>query len=277
MGRGMSLKFGILGLLAEQPLHAYSVKARFEDLLGGSWEVNIGQVYTTIQRLERDRLVEPAEPRGDRGRLPYRLTGRGARPWRPGWPSRSWSPSSSGRRSTSSCCWRPGWPTATCPPCLPASAGPPPAAQGPGRRRGGGQVAGPRRPGPAVPGGPPAHRSRPQVGGRLRAGNRTGRASDDDAGGADRGQQDLRRGRRADRPGQAEPGHRGRRVHGHHGALGKREVHPAQPGRRGRPAERWPGAGWQGRTWAGSAKPAWPASGARDWGSSSSSSTCSAT
>jgi DNA-binding PadR family transcriptional regulator len=77
MGRGMSLKFGILGLLAERPLHAYSVKARFEDLLGGSWEVNIGQVYTTIQRLERDGLVEPAEPRGDRGRLPYRLTGEG--------------------------------------------------------------------------------------------------------------------------------------------------------------------------------------------------------
>jgi DNA-binding PadR family transcriptional regulator len=70
----MSLRFGILGLLAEQPLHAYSVKVRFEDLLGGSWEVNIGQVYSTLQRLERDQLVEPAEPRGDRGRLPYRLT-----------------------------------------------------------------------------------------------------------------------------------------------------------------------------------------------------------
>ena len=70
----MSLKFGILGLLAEQPLHAYALKARFEDLLGGSWAVNIGQVYTTLQRLERDELVQPAEPRGDRGRLPYRLT-----------------------------------------------------------------------------------------------------------------------------------------------------------------------------------------------------------
>jgi len=73
----MSLKFGILGLLAEQPLHAYSVKARFEDLLGGSWEVNIGQVSTTLQRLERDRLVEPAAARGERGRLPYRLTEEG--------------------------------------------------------------------------------------------------------------------------------------------------------------------------------------------------------
>jgi DNA-binding PadR family transcriptional regulator len=73
----MSFKFGILGLLAEQPLHAYSVKARFEDLLGGSWEVNIGQVSTTLQRLERDGLVEPSAARGDRGRLPYRLTEEG--------------------------------------------------------------------------------------------------------------------------------------------------------------------------------------------------------
>ena len=73
----MSLKFGILGLLAEQPLHAYSVKARFEDLLGGSWEVNIGQVSTTLQRLERDELIEPAGARGERGRLPYRLTQEG--------------------------------------------------------------------------------------------------------------------------------------------------------------------------------------------------------
>src|SRR5262245_16803190 len=77
MGRGMTLKFGILGLLAEQPLHAYAVKTRFQDLLGGSWEVNIGQVYTTLQRLERDGLVTPAEGRGDRGKMPYRLTGEG--------------------------------------------------------------------------------------------------------------------------------------------------------------------------------------------------------
>jgi DNA-binding PadR family transcriptional regulator len=60
----MALKFAILGLLTEEPLHAYSLKVRFEGLLGGSWEVNIGQVYTTLQRLERDGFVEPAEPWG---------------------------------------------------------------------------------------------------------------------------------------------------------------------------------------------------------------------
>lgn len=73
----MSLRFGILGLLADRPLHGYDVKQRFESLLGGSWEVNVGQVYTTLQRLERDGLVEPAGERGDRRRLAYRLTDAG--------------------------------------------------------------------------------------------------------------------------------------------------------------------------------------------------------
>src|ERR1700693_1440837 len=76
-GRGMSLKFGILGLLAEQPLHGYEVKTRFEEMLGGTWEVNIGQIYTTLQRLERDRLVEPAGERGERGKHAYTLTEHG--------------------------------------------------------------------------------------------------------------------------------------------------------------------------------------------------------
>ena len=70
----MSLKFGLLGLLAQEPLHGYEVKQRFEEMLGGAWEVNIGQVYTTLGRLERDGLVEPAGERGERGKHAYRLT-----------------------------------------------------------------------------------------------------------------------------------------------------------------------------------------------------------
>jgi len=73
----VSLKFGILGLLAEQPLHGYEVKTRFESMLGGAWEVNIGQVYATLQRLERDGLAEAADGRGQRGKLSYRLTASG--------------------------------------------------------------------------------------------------------------------------------------------------------------------------------------------------------
>ncbi len=73
----MALKFGILGLLVEEPLHGYEVKTRFEQLLGGTWEVNIGQIYTTIQRLERDGLIEPLAERGDRGKQAYQLTAKG--------------------------------------------------------------------------------------------------------------------------------------------------------------------------------------------------------
>jgi len=73
----VSLKFGILGLLAETPLHGYEVKTRFESILGHTWEVNIGQVYSTLQRLERDNWVEAVGERGDRGKQAYQLTAQG--------------------------------------------------------------------------------------------------------------------------------------------------------------------------------------------------------
>ena len=55
-------------------MHGYEVKTRFDALLGHTWEVNIGQVYSTLQRLERDNLVETIGERGDRGKLAYQLT-----------------------------------------------------------------------------------------------------------------------------------------------------------------------------------------------------------
>jgi len=70
----MSLKYGVLGLLKAEPLHGYEVKNRFEAMLGGTWDVNIGQIYTTIQRLERDGLVRPVGARGDRGKQTYELS-----------------------------------------------------------------------------------------------------------------------------------------------------------------------------------------------------------
>ena len=54
----MSVKYGLLALLAEAPTHGYQLKTAFERRTGGSWALNIGQVYTTLQRLERDGLVE---------------------------------------------------------------------------------------------------------------------------------------------------------------------------------------------------------------------------
>ena len=70
------LKHAILGLLAQRERHGYEIKAAFEDLLGGTWPVNVGQVYTTLAHLERDGMVEsevvPQEALPDR--KVYRLT-----------------------------------------------------------------------------------------------------------------------------------------------------------------------------------------------------------
>jgi len=71
----VSVRYGLLALLDEAPSHGYQLKTAFERRTGGNWALNIGQVYTTIQRLERDGLVESVdiEPAGD-DRREYRIT-----------------------------------------------------------------------------------------------------------------------------------------------------------------------------------------------------------
>lgn len=54
----MSVRMGILALLSERPQHGYQLKVELEGRTGGTWPINIGQIYTTLQRLERDGLVE---------------------------------------------------------------------------------------------------------------------------------------------------------------------------------------------------------------------------
>jgi DNA-binding PadR family transcriptional regulator len=68
----LSVRFGLLALLDEAPRHGYNLKTAFERRTGGSWLLNIGQVYTTIQRLERDGLVEAAGDEDERRE--YRIT-----------------------------------------------------------------------------------------------------------------------------------------------------------------------------------------------------------
>lgn len=55
----MSVKQGLLALLLEQPMHGYQLRQEFEARTGGTWPLNIGQAYTTLQRLQRDGLIEP--------------------------------------------------------------------------------------------------------------------------------------------------------------------------------------------------------------------------
>lgn len=61
----MSVRHGLLALLAERPAGAYQLRQEFERRTGGTWPLNMGQVSTTLDRLVRDGLVEPADADGD--------------------------------------------------------------------------------------------------------------------------------------------------------------------------------------------------------------------
>src|SRR5215207_9187752 len=72
----MSVKHGLLALLEHGPRYGYQLRTAFEESTGGTWPLNIGQVYTTLSRLERDELVRPL-PQSDGGQRPYEITDAG--------------------------------------------------------------------------------------------------------------------------------------------------------------------------------------------------------
>lgn len=70
----MSVKLGMLALLAESSMYGAQLRSEFEARTGGTWPLNVGQVYTTLARLERDGLVEQDPQADDEGRILYHLT-----------------------------------------------------------------------------------------------------------------------------------------------------------------------------------------------------------
>jgi DNA-binding PadR family transcriptional regulator len=52
------LRYVLMGLLARGPAHGYELRAAVAEMFGGTWDLNVGQVYTTLSRLERNGLVE---------------------------------------------------------------------------------------------------------------------------------------------------------------------------------------------------------------------------
>jgi DNA-binding PadR family transcriptional regulator len=69
----MSIRHSLLALLADHPTHGYGLKSEFESSTAGAWPLNVGQVYTTLNRLQRDGLVEPVGV-GEGDRQDWRIT-----------------------------------------------------------------------------------------------------------------------------------------------------------------------------------------------------------
>jgi DNA-binding PadR family transcriptional regulator len=63
----MSVRYAILGLLAQRPRHGYELRTAFESVVGGdaNWEVKPSQIYTTLERLEEAGLVERTSDLGE--------------------------------------------------------------------------------------------------------------------------------------------------------------------------------------------------------------------
>ena len=73
----MSVQYALLALLSEKPKYGLRLQGEFEARTGEVWPLNVGQVYTTLQRLERDGLVEGEGDRSQKQKR-YRITTAGA-------------------------------------------------------------------------------------------------------------------------------------------------------------------------------------------------------
>ncbi|HEU4568465.1 MAG TPA: PadR family transcriptional regulator [Marmoricola sp.] len=69
----MSVRHALLALLEDGPMYGYQLRAEFETRTGSTWPLNVGQVYTTLSRLERDGLVSGDGEDGE-GHVFYRIT-----------------------------------------------------------------------------------------------------------------------------------------------------------------------------------------------------------
>jgi DNA-binding PadR family transcriptional regulator len=73
----MSVRHALLALLSEGPRYGLQLREEFEARTGEVWPLNVGQVYTTLQRLERDGLVESDDTEAAGPQKGFRITAEG--------------------------------------------------------------------------------------------------------------------------------------------------------------------------------------------------------
>ena len=73
----MSVRHALLALLVEGPKYGLQLREEFEARTGEVWPLNVGQVYTTLQRLERDGLVESDDTAQDGPQKTFLITADG--------------------------------------------------------------------------------------------------------------------------------------------------------------------------------------------------------
>ncbi|MET0480612.1 MAG: PadR family transcriptional regulator [Microbacterium sp.] len=72
----MSVRQSLLAILDQGPCYGYQLRAEFDRRTGSTWPLNVGQTYSTLERLERDGLVRKGESDSD-GHQYYVITPEG--------------------------------------------------------------------------------------------------------------------------------------------------------------------------------------------------------
>ena len=75
----MSVQHALLALLASGPRHGYQLKVEFDAATGGAAPLNFGQVYPTLQRLQKSGYVSQLEAPSDddRAKTSFAITDNG--------------------------------------------------------------------------------------------------------------------------------------------------------------------------------------------------------
>ncbi|MEI3844152.1 MULTISPECIES: PadR family transcriptional regulator [Microbacterium] len=73
----MSVRQSLLAILDQGPCYGYQLRAEFDRRTGSAWPLNVGQIYNTLERLERDGLVARGEP-DEQGHVYWRITPAGS-------------------------------------------------------------------------------------------------------------------------------------------------------------------------------------------------------
>jgi DNA-binding PadR family transcriptional regulator len=74
----MSVKYAVLGLLAQRRGYGYDLVQRFEEQVGPAWQLNAGAIYVALDKLEQEGLVRPIASGADDAPTTRRRTTRGA-------------------------------------------------------------------------------------------------------------------------------------------------------------------------------------------------------
>ena len=74
----MSVKYAVLGLLAQRRGYGYDLVQRFEEQVGPAWQLNAGAIYVALDKLEQEGLVRPIVAGDGEAPVTRRRTVRGA-------------------------------------------------------------------------------------------------------------------------------------------------------------------------------------------------------